>query len=829
MAMYAQGRDNVTRKTVFLYVLLGVSLFSLLTELSLCTAQLSSVTRPSGLTAWLFDACYLGCECHNWESQTTSDQRSGKDQLQDRFCFPIEEGTGHFYECGPSDHEQRFTVNCTHSVLHWRYQYRVDLSDEPNLTHDETELKIWYFPQSKVDFVDVVQSLPHNTTDLIVSNFSSLEVGMVLFQTFLHPHLFSFILEGCLDVVLLPNTFQSKLFKYIRSIYIHNNLLLEPRRFQEGMFRGLPFVEIISVVHNSFLEGVQSEAFEDLPKVRIINLTKNCLQEIQLGAFGNLQHLTTLDLSYNFLETIPGEDIIQLSRSSLKELYLEGNQWNCSCEMVWILVLNRYILADSQAVCYSPPELKGTPLWHLTSNDFQYCCRVQADLTPNDFQYCCTRVQADLTSMLIVSILVLATSGMCILCNIYRHYRCYMSKMFVGQIEIDTNGILGHNVFKGKLKDGRLVAVKKVPPLSFKRSKELDILLHMSKSALPHPNVIQYWIREETRAATYIALELCKGNLRNLLREAISRKDDNTLSQLTSRECLYQITNGLHYLHDCGIEHRDIKPSNILWNVNKFRKFRFIISDFDMGHFTEDQSSHKNFGSKGWRAPEFWTAGTRTSAVDIFSMGCVFFYVLSRGGHPFASPRNMVELQESLEEWQENIDNDRFSLDALFEHSDDNFRVELAKDLIGSMIHNEASRRPKVCNIIGHPLFWDSKQQQDFFHQIGIYMQNEEVSKCLVERLEQNRNEVFHGSWLDGLDTAVRNDLQGYKDVKTHLCTLLLVIRNKIEHILKLRGKLRKIYGDGPEGVLRYYNNHFPKLLAYTYRAWEEVGDQLPH
>jgi len=54
-----------------------------------------------------------------------------------------------------------------------------------------------------------------------------------------------------------------------------------------------------------------------------------------------------------------------------------------------------------------------------------------------------------------------------------------MSKMFVGQIEIDTNWNLGHNIFKGKLENGCLVAVMQGRPHCL--SKDLDILLHMSK------------------------------------------------------------------------------------------------------------------------------------------------------------------------------------------------------------------------------------------------------------------------------------------------------------------------------------------------------------
>ena len=72
-----------------------------------------------------------------------------------------------------------------------------------------------------------------------------------------------------------------------------------------------------------------------------------------------------------------------------------------------------------------------------------------------------------------------------------------MSKMFVGQIEIDIDWNLGHMIFKGKLKNGCLVAVKE-GPIVYPR---IWTYFYTCPSALPHQNVIQYWIREETRAA----------------------------------------------------------------------------------------------------------------------------------------------------------------------------------------------------------------------------------------------------------------------------------------------------------------------------------------
>ena len=45
-----------------------------------------------------------------------------------------------------------------------------------------------------------------------------------------------------------------------------------------------------------------------------------------------------------------------------------------------------------------------------------------------------------------------------------------------------------------------------------------------------------------------------------------------------------------------------------------------------------------NVNRQGWIAPEMMTGqSSNTCAVDIFSLGCVFHYVMSRGAHPFGA------------------------------------------------------------------------------------------------------------------------------------------------------------------------------------------------
>lgn len=182
----------------------------------------------------------------------------------------------------------------------------------------------------------------------------------------------------------------------------------------------------------------------------------------------------------------------------------------------------------------------------------------------------------------------------------------------------------------------------------------------------------------------YIALELCPCSLADLIESP--NKHPTINASFEPKRALQQITQGLRHLHNLKIVHRDIKPQNILVSrPNRDGLHRMLISDFGLCKKLEmDQTSFLPTaaggqslfaaGTPGWRAPEILrgdvsldedaianagsasgsgsgsgsgsksgpsssqgkTEGARlTKSVDIFALGCLFYYTLVNGEHPF--------------------------------------------------------------------------------------------------------------------------------------------------------------------------------------------------
>ena len=210
-------------------------------------------------------------------------------------------------------------------------------------------------------------------------------------------------------------------------------------------------------------------------------------------------------------------------------------------------------------------------------------------------------------------------------------------------------GSKGTMVYQGTLRSsGEHVAVKTMFAGIF------DLKVAMRLKNLQHPNIIKCLAVEKKGKFICLALEVCQKTLRRCV-------EDNDFSRLDSGverlRCLKEITGAVEYLHERRICHRDIKPDNILLSASG--PLRFILADFNTAkEASSTESASTQFGSvigtTGFVAPEVFKPNERiTVKIDIFSLGCVFYYTLTDKGHPFGSVESLKKCQANINSAQQ--------------------------------------------------------------------------------------------------------------------------------------------------------------------------------
>ncbi|KAI9482315.1 protein kinase and ribonuclease [Coemansia mojavensis] len=433
-------------------------------------------------------------------------------------------------------------------------------------------------------------------------------------------------------------------------------------------------------------------------------------------------------------------------------------------------------------------------------------------------------------------------------------------------------GSHGTVVYRGEFQ-GRAVAVKRLL-LDFYDVADHEVQVLQESDS--HPNVIRYFCTERHDHFMYIALELCCGSLADaVLRSPDKHIASRMMSTLPKKNVLYQLACGLHHLHALKLVHRDIKPQNILIAppphhfdvVAGAGAPRVLISDFGLSRILDDdESSFANTftmhahaapaglppgmvggvggGTVGWRAPDSQSgpdndaedpdslglstdragsslpllAGTAsrrrmTRAVDIFSLGCVFYYVLMDGDHPFGDRLSR----------EQRILSGAPDLRAL-EASSNPSAID-AVDLIAHMVARSARDRPSAASVLVHPYFWDASQRLAFLQDVSDFdgFQVVGMPPAHTAALEAMDEAVGHPRqrrivWDRRLDPHLRRDLGKFRKYDgTRLRDLLRIIRNKKNHYQDMPPPLREALGDIPDGYLHYFESRFPYLLLHCY------------
>ncbi|MED6118668.1 hypothetical protein PIB30_005141 [Stylosanthes scabra] len=184
------------------------------------------------------------------------------------------------------------------------------------------------------------------------------------------------------------------------------------------------------------------------------------------------------------------------------------------------------------------------------------------------------------------------------------------------------------NVYKGTLKNGKVIAVKKlfIGQLN-KRDDDFETEVKFLSNA-HHRNLVRLLGFSNKGQDRLIVYEyMTNGSLDKFL----FGKEKGCLNWRQRYDIALGTARGLAYLHEefhVSIIHRDIKSSNILLDD----KLQPKIADFGLARFlASDQSKLKTkfAGTLGYTAPEYAIHGQLSQKVDTYSYGIVVLEIVS--------------------------------------------------------------------------------------------------------------------------------------------------------------------------------------------------------
>ncbi|KAG5411693.1 hypothetical protein IGI04_008012 [Brassica rapa subsp. trilocularis] len=357
------------------------------------------------------------------------------------------------------------------------------------------------------------------------------------------------------------------------------------------------------------------------------------------------------------------------------------------------------------------------------------------------------------------------------------------------KLSLDTQlGSKSSKVFLGRFKN-RDVAAKRSLIIK-KGNLEIDRL----SSYDSHPNIVSSkQIGGRKSAADPDLINLMQGK---------QLWDANSNPSETLMNLMKNIAYALDFLHTLKVVHTSINPENILVTDSltaKLSRLGHIILISEELVSSTFLSSSSNLG---WRPVD----KSVTYALDMFSFGCILFYSLSGGLHPFGDEKNCVK----------HIASNQPSL------SEINHLPE-AKQLVRGLLNSNPESRPSASEVLKHPIFWstDKKIQliveaSDHFTAVPAFLQN-------LTATERKKTTALAKKWVSQVDGNVLNSMRSkyrdndfgelvrfFRNCKCHYSDIMIDIKGSIVSI-------QTVMGDMPDGFHSYFASRFPELLMVVH------------
>lgn len=193
-------------------------------------------------------------------------------------------------------------------------------------------------------------------------------------------------------------------------------------------------------------------------------------------------------------------------------------------------------------------------------------------------------------------------------------------------------------VFKGFDHDlNRAVAIKALLPrlANFGQARKRFAREAQAAAAIVHQNVVPIFRIQSNSKLPYIVMPFVSGNSLQTYVERHGSPDILNVVRIAM-----QVADGLAAAHEQGLVHRDVKPANILLEDDCNR---VLLTDFGLARAADDASLTRTgliAGTPHYMSPEQSRGEAIDARSDLFSMGCVLYFLLS-GRPPFRAEHAM--------------------------------------------------------------------------------------------------------------------------------------------------------------------------------------------
>jgi len=192
----------------------------------------------------------------------------------------------------------------------------------------------------------------------------------------------------------------------------------------------------------------------------------------------------------------------------------------------------------------------------------------------------------------------------------------------------------------------RMVALKVIRPDLARNRAVLDRFKQelILATQVTHRNVVRIYDLGEAEGIKFITMEYVEGED---LAAIIGKR-----TKLNPREAvtiIEQMCRALEAAHSVGVIHRDLKPQNVMWETGTGR---ILVMDFGLAKTLEGDRMTQTgamVGTMEYMSPEQALAGNLDQRSDIFSLGLIFYELLT-GQTPFRADSALASLIKRTQE-----------------------------------------------------------------------------------------------------------------------------------------------------------------------------------